>query len=554
MRILFRKFSGVSLFEVLLVLVVASLMAVGAMRYAKQQQEIAADQLYGQNLYSFGQAVQQYVTDAKLSNSNIYLPGTDPSNGRNLAYKATPRPFTIIQNVDSQGRGTTSIGVTGVDWLKAVNAGKNEHGQPYLPDNFSFAANMSPLLIAFPDNAGNADPTFQGDAAIKTGIYIDGLDNVTITVAGGVLYEQPTKVGGKPKLMPALTQQALVHANTMYTPTQGLAVVNYSLPYIDATGAIKPNAVVSGTTSTAGDPYLRTDGTNQMEGDINFDPSLATAQMNDVSAINFVKGSTSTTSINDLDELRLSTEVDSNGNVIDVLGKISGVNTMYLGPNNNSGDYPKLVFADTSNNTKFGGGIISGVTSVDFAPFTGQGASTQADPNISGLKNLTFNPNGMTPAYYTTKPGALCLQRKITRGFFQIPNPDYPCNCSSFIYRAQHPTYCLYNPATTTGAVSQISGINRVIFTDESNGAVTRTFKGTRIAATYQQGTPQAAASVFNDGPTYIIASTPGTYCFVTAFKLPGFGGECSAYVTSGNWYAEAHTVNYCQINCLKWD
>lgn len=273
-----RKQAGVTLFEILLVLFIMSLLTVAAIRYTAHQREIAADQAYGVKLYIFGQAVRDYIIHADSLRTNFTLPGP-------IVPPATVAGKNPSADITITGAPTYLIVAKGVDWLKQTNAGKDEQGQPFLEDNFTFAIGMEPLRVGRQDAVASA--MLYGDQALETTVTFEDTSNPSsssykITIKAGVLYEQESVPATPPAtgttihdvLMPALTQDAVKHANELYTSYEGAAAIYYDYPYIDAaTHVANPAAELTGVLSSLakqGDAYLRTDGGNSMLADLSF--------------------------------------------------------------------------------------------------------------------------------------------------------------------------------------------------------------------------------------------------------------------------------------------
>lgn len=262
MHKLTKKIAGVSLFEILLVLLIMSMLTVAAIQYAKSQREKAADQAYGVKLYIYGQAVRDYVFDSQTLRSNMTMVGPSGTN-----------PIT------DAGTSGMEITVEGVDWLKEDNAGLDPKGLPYLDEDFTFDIGMAPLKIAagknlnslkFGDDAFETVITFEDPTQPATSAY-------KITINGGVLVNDSPGVDSqgnplKAELKPALTQDAVKHANELYTSYEGAAAIYYEYAYIDPDDqTINQKALVVGSLSPLakkGDAYLRIDGGNAMEADL----------------------------------------------------------------------------------------------------------------------------------------------------------------------------------------------------------------------------------------------------------------------------------------------
>jgi prepilin-type N-terminal cleavage/methylation domain-containing protein len=361
MMIFIRKTQGFSLFEVLLVLVVGAILTLSAIRYAKHQQEVAADQAYGQKLYTYGQAVNQYISAATSLESNCQLPGP----GGN--------PSVKITGCTPGGKGNVTLTATGVSWLYPQNAGNNSTGVPFLPSGFSFAAGLSPLQMATVNSDGSIGATTGDNAIVTTVTFTQGNlpGPITITVqAGGLFENKGLDSKGKPVspvFMPALTQEAITHANTLYSASLGGAAVNYTFPYIQAGGAAKPTNV-SGSVSQSGLTYLQVKGSNtggnSMLGTVNFDPAAGVnAAMTGVNQINFVPYMGQRSNINNLSQLSfLSSLRGTKGSI----GSLTVLNFSQLGSGVVQGVVNNIqtINFDTKNATP--NNMITGVDSIVF--------------------------------------------------------------------------------------------------------------------------------------------------------------------------------------------
>lgn len=368
---LFNKILGISLFEVMLVLLITAIATVSGLQYMKHQSEITAANLYGQNLYTFGQAVNSYLSSA----TNLYTMGGLPNaagTGLNPAVTKTTNGTQV------------TLTATGVKWLQQANAGvSSATKQAYLTDAFSFVPGMSPLMIATPDAQGAATST-TGDAAISTTITFDTSTPTvppTVKISTGVLYEQA--IGkGQPQIKPDLTQTALQHANSMYSPNLGLPVFSFAASYINAQGQYNAAATGTGTTNqaNAGGAYLMVvgadNGGNSMLGQLNF---------------NVQNGGT----INNVGTMNMNTTNPSGVQI----------NFPYTGSINNLGS---LTMGQTWNNINTGPMLTLGPRSITF-PLIGPSPGLQGNvldmgmhdiqgglPNgtpttITGLTNLTFD-------------------------------------------------------------------------------------------------------------------------------------------------------------------
>jgi hypothetical protein len=380
-----RRVFGVSLFEVILLMFAISLLVVAGIKYKKHQTEVAAAQLYGQNLYVFGQAVHNYV----INSPNLYAMGglPDPTGtGYNPLVLRQISPNLII------------LTATGVLWLQQANAGVNGISQqPFLATGFSFNNALAPLMLATPDAQGVATAK-TGDSTLKTVISFNPTTpNVppTITITTGVLYEQPTKSAGTPTLKSDLTEAAIQAANTMYSPTMGTPNFTFTVPYINA-GAYNPGAVPTGTinVSTAGDIYLRVDGSDSMVGPLNFAAAVPiNNQINNLEVLSF--DGTNASNILTLGFLSFTGSTTSNISGLDRLSFVSAGNSSQI-----TGLH-SLNFNGAAAATGANAAMISGLNTLNFQTYqTGSGPISIG--TINGLSYSSFQGMRVSGPYTST--------------------------------------------------------------------------------------------------------------------------------------------------------
>jgi prepilin-type N-terminal cleavage/methylation domain-containing protein len=288
---LFRRPRGFTLIEALMVLLATAVIAVAAVRYLKHQQEVSADQVYGQKLYTFGQAVNAYISVASNLQTLCQLPGPNGS--------VNPSPSITLTNCTPGGNGTATLTATGVSWLYPANAGNATNGGPFLPQDFSFAKDLTPLQMATVNPDGSMGAA-TGDNAIITTVTFTQISGSTpppptVSIQAGGLFElKGVDSKGKPLppvLMPALTQEAISRANTFYSASQGPAAVDYAFPYLQSGGGAPKPGNLSGSLALTGIPYLEIKGSsaggNSMMGTINFSGGQ-NARVTAVNNMNFV--------------------------------------------------------------------------------------------------------------------------------------------------------------------------------------------------------------------------------------------------------------------------
>lgn len=289
-----RKSLGLTIFEILLVLLVISVLAVAAARYFMNQQETKADQVYGQNLYTYGQAAYQYVYNntQTLVTTNTLMNASINAANPGLA-GITAQATTAADQALYPGYDTKLI-IPGVAWLNQNNAGANPSGgSAYLANNFNLALGVSPLIVALPKSDGSGpDTTKEGSSSVTTTIYYSVSSPSTapqLAINFGALYEQGSSAGNPTyTLRPDLTQAAIQHANHLFTSYQGPSALYYSYPYTTAPipAAAQPLAII--TPQAQEQAYLEINGGNMMLGTINF--ANAGSEITNVGVISFIKG------------------------------------------------------------------------------------------------------------------------------------------------------------------------------------------------------------------------------------------------------------------------
>jgi hypothetical protein len=359
-----------------MVMLIVSVALVAFLRYQKRQAEVAAAQLYGQNLYTFGQAVRGYVFNSPQLFPNKCLPDPTGAGCNALVTKQ------VAGNV-------VKLTATGVLWVQPANAGVNAiTQQPYLVKGFTFNTGMPPLMLATPDAQGLATAT-TGDSTITTIVTFDTTTpNVppSISITGGVLYEQPTATGKTPVIKPDLTMNAIQAANSMSTPGQGPSSFIFTVPYINAQGAYTAGAKTTASLNPTAtqDAYLKVDGTNNMMGVINFAaPNSTNNKINNLATLTFDGTSASTLSglqtmsFNGVNSAAISALNNLNFNSTNS-SMMDGLHTLnfypgaaVIGPNSSSiNNLNVLAFAGTGAT----GGVINGLSySPTFKGLTVQG-------------------------------------------------------------------------------------------------------------------------------------------------------------------------------------
>jgi competence protein ComGC len=525
-----RKLAGISLFEMLLVMVIISMIVVAGIRYVKHQQEISAAKAYGVKLYTFGQAVNKYVTHSQaLRTSNLdSLPGPAAADGT-----PTINSDPNIQIGTDPATGAKTITIKGTNWLDPDKAG-TYNKVPFLDEKFTFSSGMAPLIVARDDD----DNLIKGDEAFTTVIsFADPANPMTsaynISISAGVLYREPTGQGGALEPMAALSQDAVKHANELYTSYQGAPAITYSLPILDADGNYAPAKAVTGTLSTiaqSGDAYLRIDGNNFMEGSIRFNPNTVSttglATIEDVNAMNFFA---------------------QNG-AINNLNKLAMVNA----PNSPS--------------------EVTKLSTLTFAAESGVPAK------IDKLKTLNFTPGG------TYHPARAATRSQCTSRGQRVPNCIFrlACTCTPALPAATAyteggaeitglNTITFDNTLNPANSANTLSNLNTLSFQPskasnliENVGKIKfvnqREFSGLTVSATDFIGSPGAEDTQHNNITRLIKGATSTDVCFPTGFKFKDGDGSndnfkaCMVYKNENDeWIISGLKVRYCAATCLRW-
>ncbi len=232
---------GVTLFEMLLVLMITALVAVAAIRYADRQRDEAVADRLAEKLYFYSQAVREYAFD----------------------------------NQEAIEAGTITMTQLGVDWLKEAEAGLNETGEPYLNDDFTFAQGMEPLFLGEFDGTVGVQNNPDEDIVQTELSWNATEDRPEIEVLIGSLYDPNTGSDSQgvrypPQVMPDISATAAQKASEFYDPHKGFAALTYQ---VDITDPSFPNVPIVGNlshTSTESEDYLRIDGQNYMKDFIDF--------------------------------------------------------------------------------------------------------------------------------------------------------------------------------------------------------------------------------------------------------------------------------------------
>lgn len=235
---------GFSLFEVLLVLFISSVIAMGTFGYYQQKKQTDVADTLANRMYFFSQAVRAFV----LSNQMAINDGT-------FVCPIMPTDSTCAkQPIPGSNPVQSEYVFTGVTWLTKPVA-----GSLYLDEDFTFA-DLFPLALQRGDASGQP---LKDDAAIQAVIRTDD-----IIIDFGVLYDvQDAAQVPEPKT--AITATAATKATNLYDPQLGPSSFTYVGGLDDQGIPIPIRATLNPPSAT--EAYLRTDGANAMLADLRFE-------------------------------------------------------------------------------------------------------------------------------------------------------------------------------------------------------------------------------------------------------------------------------------------
>lgn len=238
-----KRYLGVTLIEMMLVLIIMSLIAVSVIEFANRQRDQAASQALGEKLYVYGQAVRAYLLDNQADirgNPQGSISGQSPASGR----------YTFV----------------GVDWLKnppigTANPNPQPNANPYLEDNFTFNTGMHPLFVGPVRDASDVAITTE----VEFGTPGDRTSPLVVTITMPGLFKE---VNGAVVPMPDISVGAADFANKFYNSVAGGAAFfyEYQLP---ADGNFAASFIVGELRDISEqEDYLRVDGQNFMRQSI----------------------------------------------------------------------------------------------------------------------------------------------------------------------------------------------------------------------------------------------------------------------------------------------
>ena len=225
---------GFSLFEMVLALVVVSMLAVAGIKYTNYQAQSSAAEVYGQNLYLYGQAVRGFIYDNAQSINQFVA-----ANHIQL-----PPNLTAFSTASAGPNGDYTLTFTNVQWLAQQ---KNAQGASYLPANFKIEEGISPLILK------EGITTVIG---LSTNPSSPLYSAPSISITTGMLYK--SAAGGTAAIAPEFTAVAVKHANTFYTTYAGGGAIQYvyNIGQTTVTGSLTPlaqtnNALPSGSSQSS---------------------------------------------------------------------------------------------------------------------------------------------------------------------------------------------------------------------------------------------------------------------------------------------------------------
>ncbi len=262
MYLLIKPFRAVTLFEMLLVLIMSSMIGVAAFKYERDQQQSLLADNFASKMYIFSQTVRQYVRDNQAAiEAGTFVPSPPVT---------TPSTFTQTVN-----NGKKTYVFTGVSWLTNPKLLRPNSKTPYFSSPFTFN-DLNPLQLR----------TITGRAAVV------GDNAVTVTITGpaitinyGLLYDVSNpNASAAPRA--AVTASAATKAAGMFDLKLGASAFSYH-GGTDTAGSPAP-VVATLSTPNALDVYVHP---NQpiASGDISFpaDAPQGSAQIQNVQQINF---------------------------------------------------------------------------------------------------------------------------------------------------------------------------------------------------------------------------------------------------------------------------
>lgn len=234
-----KKYTAVTLFEVLLVLFLSSVVSVGAFKYFQKKKQYDVAETLANRMYFFSQAVRAFTLDNQvaLDEGAFHCPAMPA--GSTCSMQPVSPPTNPI---------TAKYVFTGVTWLS-----KPVSGKAYVDEDFTFD-DLSPLVLQREQVLGQP---LTGDAAVQASVQSDD-----IIIDYGVLYD----VEDMEKTV--ITATAATKATHWYDADLGPSAFDYVGGMDDAGNPMPIQATLH--TPFKSNMYLRQDGTNAMQGDVSF--------------------------------------------------------------------------------------------------------------------------------------------------------------------------------------------------------------------------------------------------------------------------------------------
>ena len=365
-----RKQKGFSLFEIMLAMVIASMIAVGVAKVATQQTAVSADKLYGQNLFTYSQAAYSYVTASSSAVTSGTFAGQNAASAQTNFWNAFEPTEKLKETYTNYSQYDKFYTFSSLTWISGV---LNANGALYLPANFNLNTGMSPLIVASPQGATVANPVNTGNNSLTTYVLYSSTNSTLpplIFIASGVLYQPQPNTAGTYNLQPSLTADATNQANKMIGSLNSANPFSFNYNYTSV-GAV--SQVFAGLTTVAvgsTNQYLMTvganNGGNSMLGDLNLNPQSGSA------TIGFANNGTITFGrsgiLNNVMKMNMADGVDNSGSInFNGNGFINNLTSLAM-------------------ENAIGAGLPTSITNLTQLNFDGTAAA-----EISGLQSLTFN-------------------------------------------------------------------------------------------------------------------------------------------------------------------
>lgn len=236
------KQTGVTLFEMLLLLFLLSLAVVAGIRYANQQQEESVAEKLAIKMFEYSAGVKEWLNQHE---NDIRAASCTDTGSSDPCY------------------------FEGVEWLQS--AGVNERGEAYLSPDFSFGTGLAPLALM--NQSGQS-----GDDIIETRFFLAQPANpnseIKVTIALGALYDLTPGVDSKgntlpPEILPEVTADAAKLASDMVDPLRGVSPFVFDVDFDPGPTQFEILGTMQDVSKTT-EKYLRIDGENYMTDNLDF--------------------------------------------------------------------------------------------------------------------------------------------------------------------------------------------------------------------------------------------------------------------------------------------